>query len=106
MTPEQLADEIVALGVGFKRGSLYYIGVDPLTAGAFVEHDSVAMAMMERVIEWGGFEFIGSCTSDTFQATAYRGYGPQKRSWHGVNANLPRAINEACAAALREGKCR
>lgn len=103
MSDKELADKIVALGVGCDDNGLYGLpnqGMWMLRAEFFVRDWRVAGALMEKVIEWGGFDFVGSCTIDTFQATAYRGYGHLKKINHGVNESLPRAICEACVEAL------
>ena len=60
----------------------------------------VAGVLMEKAIEKGSFPFIGSCTTDTYQATIKRGWGANAAISHHVNESLPRAITEACVEVL------
>ena len=103
MDDKTLADAVVALGVGLEQSMFTddytYHGIG-ITADKAVRDWRVAGALMGKVIEWGGFSYVGSCTTDTFQASAFRGYGHQKKTNHGVDESLPRAIIEACVEAI------
>lgn len=112
MTPEQLADEIVALGIGStsRAGHYTFYHLPPdsgtqaelaISADLFTSDWRVAGAMIERTqgVMIDRFGFHGP-----WAVLASNGLRYSLETIKGDN--LPRAINEACAAALREGKCR
>ena len=103
MNDKELADRIVALGVGEHCGDWYGIMawdtaleaeiLDPHDADRFVRDWRVAGALMEELSDSKGT--IGLV--DLFTA------GPMYRLW-GYHSSLPRAICEACVEALEAGK--
>ena len=106
MTDKELADAVVALGVvkrypDEKEWWCYFSDeVGQHTTKTLVRDWRVAGKMTERAIEHGSFPFIGSCTTDTYQATVKRGWGASAAISHHVDESLPRAIIEACCTAL------
>ncbi len=110
MNDKDLADRIVALGVGVIRPILairnqkevaehIYIPpmCDALSAGGpnmFVRDPRVAMAMMEKLLDKQDFRMAAQILDSTTRAVLIVGQS------EGQGDSLPRAINEACVEVL------
>ncbi len=89
---QALADKVVALGVGSRKDTAYYRGInyEVLTADLFVRDPRVAMALMQKAwpdicLYWHEF------------------YEAVNRRLNGKSiSELPRAITEACVEALTD----
>jgi len=105
MTDQELADAIVALGVGVKGGPIAYsysqLAFDFCAPDRFVRDPRVAMAMMEKV---DGQEILIWCQhyeeGPDAQWVIELGDSPRGSPSDGRNESLPRAINEAAVKAL------
>ena len=96
MSDQELADKVVALGVGnlIAVGN-YQIGeTTGLYADQFVRDWRVAGALMEKCLS---VEFITVSRTREYSAVARTG-----KTADAINESLPRAINEACVEALDE----
>ena len=105
MTDKELADKVVALGVGHTKedyGKVYYVPPDGddyhdiLSAFGFVRNWRVAGALMEK---WGnGIEYVLIVNkweaSYTYEESSF------KQNIIVLNESLPRAITEACCKVL------
>ena len=107
MNDKELADAIVALGVGYKRkrdlwngAAAYCPDSNSDIAGpvyAFVRDWRVAGALMEM----GQAHFIEKLNDTMWAVRSDKPYGEGKtRDWY-ENESLPRAICEACVATLK-----
>lgn len=96
MSDQELADKVVAHGVGELHRGRYWIDNESFLAGGFVRDWRVAGALMERV--GNGFEY--ALCVDTWQVTMFEGSGEGYTAAEG--ASLPRAIIEACVEALSD----
>lgn len=95
MNDKELADKIVALGIGYQNPhpqscdgvGFYTIDDDGMCANLFVRDWRVVGAMLERhrEIRYGGLEALFALSAIDFIAK---------------DDSLPRAINEACVEAL------
>ena len=102
MNDKELADAVVALGVGadwgdnfpgrYRLGITYTLAVD---AYAFVRDWRVAGALMEMC----DMSFVERLNATTWACRADHEYGDRTREWY-ENNSLPRAIIEACVEAL------
>ena len=97
-----LADRVVALGVGNRKGTVFWRNPDGHTLDApyFVRDPRVAIALMERC----GLHVI---TIDTENAYPYVEVWPQcgpDYYYANIRDSLPRAIIKACVTALEESK--
>jgi len=106
MNDRELADKIVALGVGIKsnRGMSEYSHdlydfpsfPYPVCANVFIRDPRVAMTMMER----GTAHFMEKLTAEVWAVRSDKPYGKCKtREWY-ENESLSRAIIEAAVEAL------
>jgi hypothetical protein len=101
MNDQELADRIVALGVGFKReftkGPRYTLtkNRDYLDAPSWVRDWRVAGALMEKA-QSRGIEIIILNDGVQIAHPKWAGY-----EWSD-NKSLPRAICEACVEALKQ----
>ena len=99
MIDKELADRVVALGVGqCQHGKWYGYDHSGDTAGLFVRDWRVAGALMEKV----DAHFIEKLTDVMWAVRSDKPYGEGKtREWY-ENESLPRAIIEACVEALED----
>ena len=96
MNDKELADRVVALGVGSTDPivtGLYWLNEpDGEHAGLFVRDWRVAGALMEKCLS---VEYITVSRTGEYSAVARTG-----NTADAVNTSLPRAIIEACVEAL------
>lgn len=104
MSDKQLADRIVALGVGRVEAGFYFIdstfGPDGYTRELhkFVRDPRVAMALMEKCNnKWYGVETYQDGVGPYHAVVLRSKYTDWARS---SNESLPRAICEACVETL------
>ena len=97
MNDKELADRVVALGVGKKIDSIYYSWGQQ--AGKFVRDWRVAGALMEEVhsVSTRCSEILGHDRWDVW-VHKYSAAPPTKA----YDVSLPRAICEACVKALEQ----
>ena len=93
MTDSELADKIVALGVGEVKLECYWMAHGGYKAEQFVRDWRVAGALMEKcyMVEVEAFRRWSVMVERPGKPQAY---------FKARNESLPRAINEACAEAL------
>ena len=115
MNDKELADAVVALGIGEYVAGAYWLatGPDPikLDSSEFVRDPRVAMALMEKCIGMGiaGAEMSiesgygrGWEVYNCFAKNSHSGGGDHDyRFTKAENESLPRAIIEPCTEALK-----
>ena len=95
MNDKQLADRVVALGVGYD-GYKFYMGESLISSKYFVHDWRVAGALSEKV---DGVEYA-KLTDGRWQCLICPPDGTFMRDSWSENESLPRAIIEACVDAL------
>ena len=109
MTDKELADKVVALGVGGHwddRGYRYRLGItDKLSvdAYAFVRAWRVAGALIQKLCDsspWGSMVLNPSGESYNAYCETRKTEYSKARNAHTKQESLPRAINEACVEVL------
>ena len=103
MNDKELADSVVALGVGRKpecdhpEFELWFLGINSFEADEFVRSWVVAGALMEKV----DAVYIEALVDGTWQVQATMNAMPTE--WF-LAKDPPRAITETCCEALGESK--
>lgn len=97
MNDKELADKVVALGIGDRNGTAFWRTPSGhhLDAHEFVRDPRVAMALMERCL------LVEIQEDGGWYAHVYAGETESPRNAH--SDSLPRAIVEACVLALSRG---
>jgi len=110
MNDKELADAVVALGIGEYVAGAYWLatGPDPikLDSSEFVRDPRVAMALMEKCLA-SGIDVSMSLQSNYFEAPGFWITGTVMALSQDIETesdgrgSLPRAIIEACVEALK-----
>lgn len=101
----ELADKIIALGVGHKNGSFYGLGLPLDLAPVFVHDWRVAGALLELCVgkpDWMLIQVDRKVSSTvTHRCWIERTHsGTETENWHARDESLPLAIIKACVEVL------